>query len=195
MTSIYALECAANKYYIGASKNIEVRLARHFGGDGCKWTKKYPPIKVIEIIPNCDEFDEDKYVKRYMKMYGIKNVRGGSYSNITLLTGQLNALNAELLTADNACFKCGSKGHYAADCIKTTRTGAPKTSQKNVICYKCHNTGHYANNPICPKNKPNESTISKEKLAESNEVFDCDCNNGWLSSICDWFKRMWLTSY
>ena len=38
------------------------------------------PIKVIEFIPNCTEQDVDKYTLKYMKRYGMRNVRGGSYA-------------------------------------------------------------------------------------------------------------------
>ena len=84
-TNIYILELKNNKYYIGKTNNPTFRLEQHFNSNlrsGSAWTKKYPPIKVIEIIPNCDNFDEDKYTLKYITMYVVNNVRGGSFCQI-----------------------------------------------------------------------------------------------------------------
>ena len=65
MTNIYILKLKNNKYYIGKTNNPQFRLTQHFDSNGSAWTKKYKPIKIIKIIPNCDNFDEDKYTKIY----------------------------------------------------------------------------------------------------------------------------------
>ena len=57
------------------------------------------PIKIIETITNCDNFDEDKYVKIYASKYGIDNVRDGSYSKIYLDNDHKKLLNNELRVA------------------------------------------------------------------------------------------------
>ena len=93
MFNIYILLCNNNKYYVGKTKNnINKRLTQHFNGTGSLWTKKYKPIELIEEINNCDEFDEDKYVKKYMSIYGIDNVRGGSYSQLEITEEQHNVI-------------------------------------------------------------------------------------------------------
>ena len=43
---------------------------------------KYKPIEIVEIIPNCDNYDEDKYTKIYMDKYGVDKVHEGSYCTI-----------------------------------------------------------------------------------------------------------------
>jgi predicted GIY-YIG superfamily endonuclease len=78
MTTIYVLELESNKYYVGKSKELEIRLENHFNNNGFSWTQKYKPIKILEIFKDCDDFDEDKYTLKYMSKYGINNVRGGS---------------------------------------------------------------------------------------------------------------------
>jgi predicted GIY-YIG superfamily endonuclease len=118
MSSIYVLKCENNKYYIGKTKDIESRYNDHCNGNGSEFTKKYKPIKIIDIIKNADEFEEDKQVKKYMSKYGIENVRGGSYSTIKLLDYQIKALEKELLSSSNKCFKCGEEGHYVNECDK-----------------------------------------------------------------------------
>ena len=84
MVHIYILQLIKNKYYIGKSCNPEIRINEHFTDYGSQWTQTYKPIKVIEIISNCDDYDEDKYVIKYMEKYGIENVRVGSFSETKL---------------------------------------------------------------------------------------------------------------
>ena len=76
---IYILKLSNNKYYIGKSNNIFIRYRQHLNGNGSFWTKKYKPLYIERLIEDCDDYDEDKYVKIYMNMYGIDNVRGGKY--------------------------------------------------------------------------------------------------------------------
>jgi len=84
MVFIYILELENKKYYVGKTTNPDFRLEQHFNSFGSQWTKKYKPIKILELKPNCDDYDEDKYTKMYMDKYGINNVRGGSYVQIKL---------------------------------------------------------------------------------------------------------------
>ena len=67
MVNIYILQLEDNKYYIGKTTQPEIRLESHFNSNGSSWTKKYKPIKVIEIMSDCDDFDEDKYTLKYMQ--------------------------------------------------------------------------------------------------------------------------------
>ena len=84
MVTVYILQLQSGKYYVGKTNNIDFRLADHFEGAASVWTTRYRPIRIEQIIPGCDDFDEDKYTKICMAMYGIENVRGGSYSQLVL---------------------------------------------------------------------------------------------------------------
>jgi hypothetical protein len=98
MVYIYVLKLENNKYYIGKTETPKFRIENHFSSNGSEWTKLYKPIKIIEIIPDCDNYDEDKYTKIYMDKYGINNVRGGSYVQIELNEDNfLNYLVMELM--------------------------------------------------------------------------------------------------
>ncbi len=116
MIFIYVLKLKYGKYYIGKTNNPKFRLESHFNSNGSLWTRKYKPLQVIELISNCDEFDEDKHTKRYMKKYGIENVRGGSYVQLELDEKTEYFLEKELSSSRDACFICGEKGHWARDC-------------------------------------------------------------------------------
>lgn len=120
MVSIYILKLEKNKYYVGKTKDAAKRTLQHFQGNGAVWTQKYRPISVVEIHNNCVDEDEDKYVKIYMKKYGINSVRGGSYTSIVLSELQEAALNMELLGNSGCCFRCMRKGHFANKCYART---------------------------------------------------------------------------
>jgi len=88
MVFIYALKLSQGKYYVGKTTNPSFRLDNHFNSNGSAWTMKYKPIKLLELIPNCDRYDEDKYTRKYMDKYGIDNVRGGSFVQISANTSE-----------------------------------------------------------------------------------------------------------
>lgn len=100
MLYIYILELDENKYYIGKTTNANFGLETHFNVGGSAWTIKYKPIKLIELIAGCDNFDEDKYTLKYMEKFGIENVRGGSFCHIKLSQENINTIN-KMITSSN----------------------------------------------------------------------------------------------
>lgn len=92
MCVVYVLKLEDEKYYVGQSENASLRIDVYFGDDDSKknpWTVKYKPISIIEVIPECDEYEGDKYVLRYMKTYGVDNVRGCTFNQVVLPASSL----------------------------------------------------------------------------------------------------------
>lgn len=166
MRYVYILALRFNKYYIGKTTNPNFRLEQHFKSNGSTWTKKYKPIKIVEIIPNCDNFDEDKYTLKYMKDYGIENVRGGSFCEVTLNVNHIFTIQKMIDSSSNKCYICGQDGHFANECIYSKKNiekiiekkpilfqendieSPTKKCKRSIICFKCGCEGHYSN--ICP---------------------------------------------
>ena len=115
MVFIYVIKCDNNKWYIGKTENSKFRIDTHFDKNGSRFTKMFHPIEIYQIIPECDKFDEDKYVKKYMEKYGIDNVRGGTYSRLELTQQEKTFIQKELWGANNLCFECGGE-HFIKDC-------------------------------------------------------------------------------
>jgi len=123
MTFIYVLALQSKKYYVGKTDNPKFRIQSHFKSGGCAWTKKYKPMQIIGLFPGCDDFDEDKYTLKYMKKYGIQNVRGGSFCTISLNNQTKKCLEQMICGANDKCHLCGKKGHFVRDCTKKQRGG------------------------------------------------------------------------
>ena len=116
MIYIYVLQLKNNKYYVGKTKNPNFRIDQHFNNNGSAWTTKYHPIKIFKIYKNCDDYDEDKYTKKYMSKFGINNVRGGSYTKIKLDNKMIDSIELEINSANDKCFICNKKDHFASSC-------------------------------------------------------------------------------
>ena len=115
-TSIYILKLEEGNYYVGKSDNPAQRFIQHINGEGAAWTKKYRPLKLLNIHENQSPFDEDKYVKIMMEKYGIDKVRGGTYVQDKLSAGQEEMLKKEIRGATDCCTHCGKEGHFVASC-------------------------------------------------------------------------------
>ena len=137
---IYILQLEDNKYYVGYSKNThtcDIRLMKHFNETGSEWTKKYKPISIIKKI-NGDMFDEEKHTLLCMDKYGVDNVRGGSYTKITLSQNDKEKAIQTIRSILNKCYICDSKEHYANCCPKNSNSKKQNNTQKKSQSHNLH---------------------------------------------------------
>jgi hypothetical protein len=127
MVYIYILQLENDKYYVGKSNSLIDRLDNFIVLSD--WTKKYKPIKIMEQIPNCDDFDEDKYTLKYMKEYDISNVRGGSFYQSRLSPEHMNTIMTMINCNKSDPFSC----QY---CSKTFKTQNGATFHEIKTCKK-----------------------------------------------------------
>ena len=95
MGFIYVVKLHENKRYIYFTTNSDLQFWE-FDKDISEFLYYYGALEVDRIIPNCDKYDTDKYVKKYMKHYGLDNIRGGSYNNLKLTSFEKEFIQKEL---------------------------------------------------------------------------------------------------
>lgn len=131
MVFIYILELQQGKYYIGKTERPDIRMEHHFAGKGSAWTRKYRPINILEMIADCDAFDEDKYTLIYMDKHGIDNVRGGGFCQMVITHDVRETIERMICSSTDKCFLCKSTEHFVNFC-----------PLNNIICYRCGRKGH-----------------------------------------------------
>jgi len=112
---VYVLQLHKGKYYVGKTDDVLRRWNEHVDGRfGAAWTKLYPPEDIIETV-NDTGFTELAYTLKYMKEYGIDNVRGAEYCSNQLSKQQLQTIYSHIYSEDGRCFNCGGE-HYVKNC-------------------------------------------------------------------------------
>ena len=164
--TLYVLSLAHGKWYVGTtSQSARQRLGAHQRGAGSAWTRAHRVERMVhaESVPAATAgLLETAKTLELMKLHGVPNVRGGSYSQKVLDDGQMATIERELRHNDDACLRCGRPGHFASGCYARTDTrGVPidDTSTESEgegesdggspggACYRCGRRGHYA--PDC----------------------------------------------
>lgn len=130
---IYALTLDHGKFYVGKSNDVERRFREHVAGTACEWTRTHRVRGQPIMLEAANDFNEDVWTKRYMKIYGIDNVRGGVYTQLELSEAQRVMLLSELQGADDRCFNCSKTGHFAKECPTRRVTSSPARRDVPVV--------------------------------------------------------------
>lgn len=74
-----------------------------------EYLQKYKPLRILESIALRQTCEIDFFVKKYMKCYGIDNVRGGSYTAMTLTDDEKKFIQREhMMTIETMQSKCAA---------------------------------------------------------------------------------------
>lgn len=192
MVFIYVLLLSGGRYYVGKTENPNFRLDQHFDHKGSAWTKKYKPIKVVELIKDCDSYDEDKYTLKYMEKYGINHVRGGSFCEMVIDEDNKNTIKRMIVGSTDKCFRCHRKGHYANKCYATTYENGKYIEDSDSDSEDSEDIEEYIEIYVCKKcNKPfddyKSSTIHekycKKETKKSYACYRCG-RDSHFSDMC-----------
>ena len=130
MVYIYVLQLQQNKYYVGKTNNPPVRLDAHFDAGGSAFTKRYKPLQIHALIPDCSDHDEQRVTQEYMGKHGIQQVRGGPWTRILLSDEEEEFIQKLLDSSADKCYTCGSKGHFANQCPSRKSQKKPQHKPK-----------------------------------------------------------------
>ncbi len=81
---VYILECSDGSFYTGSTANLESRVIQHQLGEGCSYTQKRLPVKLVFV----QEFDslEDAY-------YAERRIHGWSRKKkLAIINGEYDQL-------------------------------------------------------------------------------------------------------
>jgi len=81
---IYVLKLVDDRYYVGRTSNILKRMEEHFTIGGAVYTKKYKPLKIIEVIEELTNEDERFKTLEIMEKYGWEKVRGSCWCSLEI---------------------------------------------------------------------------------------------------------------
>ena len=84
MNSLYVLELSEEKWYLHISNSDDINKVYMECKLISSFVRKYLPIVSYESTKIFNDYDLDTYLKKYMRNYGINNVRGGIYTEIIL---------------------------------------------------------------------------------------------------------------
>lgn len=171
MLTVYVLELENNKYYVGKTdKTAGERYNEHLNGNGSQWTKKYKPIRIIQAIQDANAFDEDKMTKEYMNMYGIDNVRGGTYAREFLSPHERLFIQREIWMANNCCTRCGRNNHFVTNCRYDYDVNGNVTHNdfKNVTFFRTPTKTNIFNQISTIEMGPQETAIREVGTQEPN---------------------------
>ena len=89
---VYVLELDggsdAQRFAVGHTKCLSQRLHDHWRGRGSAWTKRYSPIKVLEILRTSEESAlglEEAKTMEYKLTFGFNSTRDGVDNNLSLI--------------------------------------------------------------------------------------------------------------
>jgi len=81
---VYVLKLVEERYYVGRTGNILRRIKEHFTEEGALYTKKYKPLKVIEVEEEKSREDERMKTITTMENYGWEKVRGSCWCSLEI---------------------------------------------------------------------------------------------------------------
>ena len=117
MVNIYVLELKGGKYYVGKTNHTFQRFEQHKSGTGAKWTQKHGVVDLFAFHKNMYDRDENKITIQMMRQYGVKNVRGGSWTKVNMTEREIQKLEIEFIQTLGEKLSVKRKRNFVQDVV------------------------------------------------------------------------------
>ena len=154
MVNIYVLELQGNKYYVGKTNHTFQRFNQHKSGSGAKWTQKHKVKDLFAFHKDMKDTDENKITIQMMKRYGVRNVRGGSWTKVNMTEAEIKRLEKRI----NARGKRRTK---SSSTKKTTK------AKKRISCTRCGRTSHTVDKCYARFHANGKSLTRKREISDA----------------------------
>jgi predicted GIY-YIG superfamily endonuclease len=128
--SIYVLQLAQGRVYVGRTSDWRKRFEQHMSGRGSAFTQAYAPTGVVlprlgRVTGSAEAAERDETL-RYMHLRGINLVRGWKYTRVAMSDEERRDAEANIRELFDFCRRCGCPGHFVTRCKATVdRFGQP----------------------------------------------------------------------
>lgn len=144
MVNIYVLELTGGKYYVGKTNHTLQRFNQHNSGSGAKWTQKYKVIDLHAYHKDMKDSDENRITIQMMKQYGVRNVRGGSWTKVNMSDKEISNLESKIKgrrrkvkrRPRRACSRCGRTSHSVNACYARFHANGKSLERKKRVSEK-----------------------------------------------------------
>ena len=112
------LRLSEGKYYVGASMDVDRRVACHRAGAGAAFTRRYRVEEELEPatrVSDVESWERAETLHR-MRAHGAENVRGWMWTTVRLSAAQRRSVREQMRERYSACRACGEVGHFVAQC-------------------------------------------------------------------------------
>jgi predicted GIY-YIG superfamily endonuclease len=142
MVNIYILELEGGKYYVGKTNNTFKRFNQHTNHGGAKWTKKHPPVDLYDFHRGMKDADENRITIQMMREFGVKNVRGGSWTKVDMTDQEIGKLERKITqgkrrnprsSQKKGCNRCGRTSHIAKSCYARYHANGKSLQRKSRV--------------------------------------------------------------
>ena len=165
MVHIYVLKCEDGKYYVGRTDDGLKRFNQHLGGRGAKWTKKYKPVDLAEWYPDKKNVHEKMITHKVMKKYGVRNVRGGPYTQVEMDESRISSIEESIGINQSKTkpIKTQSKIQTKPKSEKRTKTKCSRCGRTSHNITTCNANHHTNGKRLSDKTKAREKPIERTK--------------------------------
>lgn len=188
---IYVLLLEEQRYYIGRTGNILKRLEQHFTNKGAIYTKKFKPIKVLEIKNENTNNDERIKTIEYMNLYGWEKVRGSYWCSINI-SKPLFLKKNELSFINNTNNKINNCYNMNNIFDNISKPWTNEDSQKLVELYNNENKNIQELGEIFIRTPGSiAAKLTHLKIINARQYargYDEYLNSGIYKEVCDFYK-------